>query len=191
MESKDYLFKSYMNLRTGIVILTVLLPIILILGGFLLDINVQNSLSSYYHAYPPDCDYTTFHQLQAGQYLRVTFIGLLFAIGTLLYLYKGLSNAENIALNLAGIFAVLVATFPMAWESMENQNIFKAKVFGDYISLHGLSAVLLVLCIAYVCICRPSKTVELVDDEKLRNRYKAIYSILGTLMILLPATIYI
>jgi len=44
--------------------------------------------------------------------MREVFVGILFAVGAYLYLYKGFSAVENIALNLAGTFAICIPLFP-------------------------------------------------------------------------------
>jgi hypothetical protein len=47
--------------------------------------------------------------------MRDWFVGALFAIAACLYLYKGFTPKENRLLNLAAVFAVGVAIFPMNW----------------------------------------------------------------------------
>jgi hypothetical protein len=109
--------------------------------------------------------------------MRNWFVGLLFALGILLHLYKGFSKQENIALNLAGFFAVGVALIPMEWDC------------GDVckkITLHGTCAILLFLCIAYVCIFRASDTLRLLNNKVLQARYRRIYTLIGVGMVLSP-----
>ena len=79
----------------------------------------------------------------------------------------------------------------MHWESEAGEVLFKAIEFGELFSLHGIFAVLLIFCVAYVCICRPSKTVQLVKDDKIKKRLIREYNILGALMIFLPIFIFI
>jgi hypothetical protein len=43
---------------------------------------------------------------------RDWFVGSLFAVGAILYLYKGFSIVENWALNIAAVFLTAVAWFP-------------------------------------------------------------------------------
>jgi len=191
MTSDKHIFKTYMKIRIGIAILAVLLPLSLISYGYFIDIGIQGSLSSYYHASPDAHSYHDFHSIQKGQFLRTFFVGLLITIGALLYFYKGFHPKENIVLNFAGGFAVLVALFPMHWEDSIGNVLFKAVEFGEWFSVHGISAVLLVFCVAYVCIFRPSKTTDLLKDEKLKNRLIILYNILGGLMILLPISIFV
>ena len=192
MDLDRHVFRTYMNMRIGIVILTLLLPVSLIAYGLAINVEIQNSLSAYYHAIPiADCDYDQFHALQAGQFLRSFFVGILLSVGALLYLYKGYGPKENIALNLAGIFALLVALFPMQWPDSGDGVIFDAIKFGDKLSLHGIAAVALVFCVAYVCIRRPSNTLKYVKDEKAKAKFEKTYNILGILMIALPVSVFV
>ena len=215
--SKDHVFLTYIFLRKGIVVLTCLLPVLLIGYGLFQNIEIQNSLSSYYHACPegykiPDnilslyetnsndenlkelvskYSYAYYHTHPSGQFLRSIFVGFMIAIGLILYLYKGYHKYENIALNFAGGFAVLVALFPMAWKDpTSGYPIFEAVEFGKF-SVHGIAAVLIVFCVAYICICRPSKTLQELDDPKLKKRFTTEYNILGALMIILPVSVVV
>jgi hypothetical protein len=57
-------------------------------------------MSAYYHS--------------GGGAMRDEFVGILFAVGAFLCLYKGFTTFEY-ALNLAGAFVIGVAAFPMEW----------------------------------------------------------------------------
>jgi hypothetical protein len=87
---------AYLLLRKVIGVLGVSLPFILAIGAFIFfGSELQSSLSSYYHT---------------G--MRDVFVGILWAIGFFLFSYKGYERADNIAGNLACIFAIGVALFP-------------------------------------------------------------------------------
>ncbi len=175
---QEHIFYTYVNLRIGIAVLGLSLPILLVLLGWLLEVDFQNSLSAYFHAD------------SAGHFLRTFFVGNLFAIGVSLYLYKGYSNRENLALNLAGIFAIGVAVFPMTWRSEEGETLYQGielfSIGKSAVSLHGVCAVLMFLCIAYVCIWCASDTLHLLTEEKRRKLYKKLYKSFGIAMIALP-----
>lgn len=94
-ELKKHVHGTYICLRYGICLIGFLLPVILIIGGMALGIPWQESISQYYHTPLGD-----------------VFVGSLFGIGAFLYLYKGFSREENIALNIAGLSVVCVALFP-------------------------------------------------------------------------------
>ena len=100
-ELHDPVFTTYTNVRIVIGVIALAFPLILWLFGLAIsNIPLQGSLSHYFHT--P---------------MRTIFVGVLFAIGVFLYLYKGYSVQENYALNFAGIFAATVAIFPMDFPS--------------------------------------------------------------------------
>jgi hypothetical protein len=149
---------SYHTLRLGMGIVGVALPLVLWWGGWLIfSTELKASMSAYY--------WTS---------MRNVFVGLLFAVGALLYLYKGFSPKENVALNLAGFSALGVALVPEGTSK-----------------IHGVCAVFLFLCIAYVSIFRSNDTLKYVLDANRKARYTHTYRILGVLMIALPLTAFI
>src|SRR5689334_11009994 len=92
---QKHILSTYLTLRYGIVLIGALLPIIVYVVGVLHAIPLRNSISAYYWA-------------SAGNVApsRDWFVGCLFAVAAFLYLYKGFSVAENIALNLAALLGV-------------------------------------------------------------------------------------
>jgi hypothetical protein len=168
-ELRKHVEATYFNLRIGMAVIAFAFPILLAVGAKLLrNISLQDSMSAYYHA--------------GNGAMRDWFVGVLVAIGAFLYLYKGFSRAENYALNLAGIFGIGVAVFPMQWQ---------CEPACDPVSLHGTLAVLFFICIAYVCLFRASDTLALLTDAKKIGRYKAIYRTLGVLMVASPLTAFV
>src|SRR5687767_12830615 len=104
-ELQEHMLWTYYGLRVGLAAIAIALPILVFgVGGVLHDVWLEPSISAYYHTKPKRLWLTT-HDI---------FVGGLLAAGVGLYLYKGFSNKENIALNLAGVFAVLVAFLPTA-----------------------------------------------------------------------------
>src|SRR5216684_1487516 len=137
---QKHILGTYFSLRIGIAIVAMLFPFILWIGGRLyVGLPLQDSMSAYYHA--------SINQTS----MRDWFVGILFAVGIFLNLYKGYSNSENIALNFAGILAVGIAIFPMQWNCGTDCSWF---------SIHGLCAVLFFFCIAFVCIRCASDTLH-------------------------------
>src|SRR5262245_10147984 len=123
------ILSTYFTLRMGIVVLSVALPVILYFGGRLGGIDLLNSMSAYYG----DND----------GLMRNWLVGILWTVGSFLYLYKGYSTLENILLNLAGGFAVGVAMIPCnCWPT----------AIGASSTLHGFVAVSFFLCMAAVCL---------------------------------------
>ena len=94
---------SYLSVHRAIGILGLLLPFIMMLGGGLANIPPRQSISDYY--------YTN---------MGSVFSGILCAVATFLFTYKGYDNdkrllsilTDNSVTNVAAICAVLVAFFP-------------------------------------------------------------------------------
>jgi hypothetical protein len=169
-ELENHIYSTYFTLRLGMAVIAILFPFILWAGGYIYaGLPLQDSMSAYYHA---NTD---------GRSMRDWFVGILFAIGAFLYLYKGYSHTENIALNCAGVFAWLIALFPMEWNCGANCKSF---------SIHGFSAVLFFLCIAFVCIRCASDTLNLITDDRI-NCFKCFYWFLGGVMIASPIIAFI
>ena len=166
---------SYVILRNGIGVLGFALPIVMIVGGGL-D-HIQASLSAYYH----------FSAGRPGQYgagtMRDLFVGLLCAIGAFLFFYRGHSLHEDVALNLAGISAVLVALFPMDWPPGEGRAMTSTS------KLHSGAATLFFVMIAYVCVFRARDTLCIVEDECRRRTFERVYLVFGLLMLATPAMV--
>ena len=115
--------------------------------------------------------------------MRPWFVGILFAVGVILYLYKGYSRQENWFLNFAGLFAIGIATFPMEWECGEKRGF---PVECEWLTAHGTCAVLLFFCIAWVCIRCASDTLHLFKDKGRERRYRKWYRFIGVLMLCFP-----
>jgi hypothetical protein len=161
---RDHILNTYFLLCVGIALIGILFPLILWFGGLIIGVQLQGSISAYYHT--P---------------MRNIFVGSLFSIGTFLYLYKGFSTQENIALNFAGIFALCVALLPTSAIVDLKCDTFTAPY------LHGVSALLFFIIIAYVCIFRSKDTLAVISaGSPRRNFYERLYKILGILMIFLP-----
>ena len=161
---EDRFQKTYFMLRGGVATLGGLLPLLLYGDAKLrAGVGLQASMSAYYYA--------------GNGVARDIFVGVLVAVGAALFLYRGFSRAEDVALNFAGVFAVAVAMFPMQWQCGANCTWW---------SVHGTAAVLFFLCIAYVCLARATDTLVLLKDDKKIKRYKAWYYITGTSMVVSP-----
>jgi hypothetical protein len=168
---EKHISSTYFTLRIGIAFIAILFPFILWIGGNLYSgLPLQDSMSAYYHA-----------NIGHGS-MRDWFVGILFAVGVFLYLYKGYSSAENIALNVAGVLVVGIAIFPMKWNCVADCRKF---------SVHGFFAVSFFLCIAYVCIRCASDTLSLIPDEELKRRFNRAYKLIGMVMISSPAIAFI
>jgi hypothetical protein len=182
----DHILASYFFLRLGMAVIALALPPVLWLGGkFWMNTQLQNSMSAYYHTE-----------------MRDVFVGCLCAVGCYLLLYKGFSRAEDWALNLAGIFAIGIAFFPMS----DMELLRCAPLCGDDCMMlsplldrtfqpllasgfHGYFAVAFFLLIAFVCIWCSRDTLKLIENRNERRLFSLVYKVLGTLMIVLPLTV--
>jgi hypothetical protein len=152
---------TYFSLRSGIVALSFLLPIVVyVAAGF----AVKGSLSEYYYS---------------GGFIRDWLVGTLVAVGAFLVLYKGFSTIENVALNSAGVLLAIVALEPCECHR------------GGTFSLHGFAAVSFFLTMAFVCIRCAPETLELVSDPAVKARFKRRYKVIAGLMVLSPVAAFV
>lgn len=172
-ELQNHMLATYATLRIGVAVIAIVFPLVLSIGGALLNMPLQDSMSAYYHA---NCD---------GYSMRNWFVGILFAVGIILYLYKGYSSQENYALNIAGVLAICVAIIPMKWACGEVCGTF-CEAEHEGLTLHGICAFSFFICIAYVCIFRASDTLRLMKNERRERRYQRLYRWFGALMIVSP-----
>jgi len=162
---------TYNSLRLGMFFIAFATPFIVVCWGKVWGIPWQNSISEYYFApYGNQWHYEPYPG-------RTPFVGILFALGAFLFLYKGFSKAEDWALNCAGVFAVGVAMCPMYAETgyIPHSNV-----------VHFTSAVLLFVCMAFTAIFCSGDTLDEISDIKLRRFYKHLYYVVGWFMGLFP-----
>lgn len=155
VDISEHMLATYQALRVVLCVIALLFPWVLWIGGYIHHLELQPSMSDYYGA--------------GGGVMRDWFVGVLFSISGLLFVYKGYRPAEDMALNLAGVLAVLVALFPNT----------------SNLPFHGIFAVCFFLCIAYVCIFCASATLPLVKEDR-RVYYRRSYKLLGYAMIISP-----
>lgn len=164
-ELQKHMSATYFSLRIGVALMAAALPLVLWIGGRLQGIHLQDSLSAYYHA------------TSGGHSMRDWFVGIMFAVGSFLYLYKGYSVQENWALNFSGVCAVGLATSPMQWNCGNEC---------APVSAHGTFAVLFFIGIAYVCLFRAADTLHLLKDERREQKFRMLYKVTGILMVVSP-----
>jgi hypothetical protein len=162
---RQNLLVSYIHVSIGIGIIAFLFPVAVYLNGLFFGISLQDTLSNYFFA-------------KAGGGIdpfdhpaRVLFVGGLFAIGTFMFLYKGFTRGENIILNLAGVFAIGVAVFPMTM----------FKFYGC--TPHAICAIAMFLCIIYLAIWGKRNSLDLMDDPQRKAFYEKWYNIIAGLML--------
>ena len=158
------LVQTYFGLRWGTILLAAQFPISLALGGYLIfGLGLKDSMSAYY---------TT------G--LRDWYVGVLFALATCLFLYKGIRPLEGRLLNLAASFAVGVAIFPVDW-------IPSWWIFGNGLRPHNLCAYAFFLTVAAACwLCKDDSINLGLIGESQRSNYHKKYTVIAVLLIVLP-----
>jgi hypothetical protein len=172
-EVEDHVFSTYLSLRFGMAVIALAFPFLMVAIGKLNGVPLQDSLSAYY-----------WQDGASVAPVRNWFVGGLFALAAFLYLYKGFTDAENWALNLAAIFAIGVATMPMAWPPVKGDGWF---------STHGVSAISLFACLWYVVLFRAKDTLRFLPASlSVEERASTIrwygnwYSALGAIMVVSP-----
>jgi hypothetical protein len=159
------ILSTYFTLRLGIVVLSVALPLVLYFGGLWFGgiPYLGSSMSAYYG--------------ENGGTLRNWLVGILWAVGSFLYLYKGFSLLENVLLNLAGGFAVGIAMVPC--------NCWRGAVGGSN-KLHVFVAVSFFLAMAAVCLFCAGETISLLPTKAQQDAFKRRYRIIGVVLVLSP-----
>ncbi|MEL1245539.1 hypothetical protein AAEO56_14790 [Flavobacterium sp. DGU11] len=156
---------SYQQLRKLIGVLGLLLPIIL-LGGHIIGKDTAepyflDSISHYYYSVMGD-----------------VFVGILCAIAIFLFTYKGYPDGnDNIAGNLACLFALCVAFFPTSKDSSTT----------TVSVVHYIGACLFFAALGYYCLVLFTKSKgTLTEEKKKRNKIfrSCGYIIVGCIVLL-------
>ncbi len=150
---------SYLTLRRTVGVLGVALPVVVALWGF--DLchcgRLQPSISDYY-----------------GLRTRDAFVGILFTIAWFLFAYRGYERRDDVAGNLACLFALGVALSPNSGTPVER-------------TIHFGSALCLFLVLAYFALFLFTKTGGAPTPQKrVRNR---VYVACGVTMLVCIAAI--
>lgn len=157
---KESLVFSYLTLRKAIGILGMTLPFVVSLGALLIfRTGLQSSISSYYYT---------------G--MRDVFVGTLFALGFFLLSYKGYERADNIAGNLACLFALGVALFPTA---PDGATAIAPRLIGY---IHLAFAALFFLTLIYFCLFLFTKTNPRQTPTRRKIQRNIVYKACGYAM---------
>ena len=175
---REHIFSTYISLRFGMAFMSFTFPIVVWLVGWYESVPLQDSLSSYYWASETTINLT-----------RSCFVGGLYSFAAFLYLYKGFTPKENIALNLAAVLCLGVALVPKQWGCAPDCDKF---------SWHGVFAVAMFLCLAYVVFFRAKDTLPFLPADCrgeaadcLEVRYRRRYRIIGVTMAVTPISAYV
>ncbi len=154
---------SYLSLRIAVGILGIAFPIIMAAGYWIAGgEGIRTSISSYYHT---------------G--MRDLFVGILCAVALFLFSYIGYEKKDNVAGDLAAIFALGVAFFPVS--------------SGLVGTIHLISAVLFFLLLAFFSLFLFTKgDPNPTRQKRKRNKLYRIcgYVILGAILIVLIYSIF-
>ncbi|MBI9054375.1 MAG: hypothetical protein JEY96_11195 [Bacteroidales bacterium] len=156
---------SYNTLRIAVGILGILLPILLVIGVFILDNQPQplNSISSYGHT-----------KMGNG------FVGIMCAVSLFMFSYLGHDFKDNLLGHLAGIFALGIAFFP--------NNVQDPLTTINIIHLSSALCFFTVLILFSLWLFPKTNQEVMSAEKKNRNR---VYKICGYTMIVCIAFIII
>jgi hypothetical protein len=155
--SNDSLVISYLGLRKAVGIIGTALPFVLSFGKILLEgPGIQSSISDYYHT---------------G--MRDVFVGSLCAIAVFLMSYRGYERTDEIAGDLACVFALGVALFPTtpAVNATPPDRILGA--------LHILFAACFFLTLAFFSLVLFRKTDPTKTPTRRKLQRNAVYTVCG------------
>ncbi len=161
LKSQGALVFSYLTLRKAIGWLGTLFPFGLSLGALaIFHTGVQNSISNYYHT---------------G--MRDVFVGVLFAIGFFLLSYRGYERKDDIAGDLACLFAVGTALFRTTPHRVETGG-------ADWVGMiHFASAAALFLTLSYFSLFLFVKTDPKRKPSPEKLRRNRVYRACGYVMV--------
>ena len=153
---------SYFTLRKAVGVLGIVLPIILVFGNILAtgEWKILNSISSYYHTI-----------------MRNGFVGILCGVALFMFSYRGHKYIDNLAGDLACIFALGIAFFP-------NNTANPSDIINI---LHLISAILFFLVLIFFSLVLFTKTdpdKEMTAQKKNRNTiyYTCGFTMLGSIL---------
>jgi hypothetical protein len=185
-----HILRSYSTLRWCMGVFAFVFPLLLVVGGInrlwwlATPLEIQNSLSAYYHA-------GSICTASIGVY-RNLFVGILAAISFCLIIYTGFGKLENWLLNIAGVCLAGVAFFPMDWPESQAMSACQAipgfvafissKLLGLPVSIHGASALAFFLAITLVNVFTAMDTVYIIQDKEKKEFWRKIFSIARFLM---------
>lgn len=167
---QEHIFSTYLNVRYGLAVIAALFPVVVYAVGVLDGIGLQDSISAYYWA-----------SGSGDRLARIWFVGGLFVLASFLYLYKGFTKKENIALNLAALFGAGVALLPMPWDCGASC---------PKVTVHGICAFALFGCLVYVVWFRARDTLRYLPADSNPARYKQLYATIGAVMVASPVSAF-
>lgn len=175
-----HMLGTYFTLRWGLAAIAVVLP--LVLWALHRWGAVEEPLKSMSHSY---------WLLETDSWFsgRAIFVGGLFAISAGLYLYKGYTKKENLALNFSAVLLIVVALFPTEMNcSADDRPLdpgLPSYCFPGF-NPHGLSAISAFLILGYVVFFRAHDSLGAIRDEATRSFFGRAYELSAIAMVALP-----
>lgn len=158
-ESNDLVI-GYMALRRWVGLLGAALPFALWLGAaYFFKAGLQPSMSSYYYT---------------G--MRDFFVGVLCAIGVFMFTYKGYEPKDDVAGDIAGGSAILLALFP----TTASGNVLLLDRIG---LLHLAFATVFFLTLAYFSVLLFTKTDPTKTPTRRKLQRNNVYRVCGTILV--------
>ena len=168
-KTNQSLLISYRTLRKIVGVLGLSLPFtllggvyvtnVLLNGGLVSDLRVENSVSSYYHTE-----------------MRDVFVGTLCVIGFFLLSYRGHERKDNVAGNIAGVSALGVAFVPTLRDgSTDSYEI----AIGNF---HYFFAAVFFVTLIYFCAALFTKTHKGVTPTARKQQRNKVYRFCGITM---------
>lgn len=108
---------------------------------------------------------------------RDAFVGMLFAVGTLMLAYNGHSDRESIASKVAAVAAIVVAVFPTTCDDCKMDLTRSA-------TIHFVAALVLFSILAYFCFGPFRRRIKDPDQGTKQQRRSGIYLTCGWLIVL-------
>jgi hypothetical protein len=165
----DDLVISYLTLRRAVGVIGTALPFVLVIGKWLLDgWGIQPSISAYY--------YTS---------MRNVLVGSLCAIGVFLLSYRGYERADDVAGNLACVFAVGVALFPTG------PPIGATAAQALVGTVHGVCAAAFFLTLAYFSLVAFRKTNPAKHMTARKKERNIVYTVCGYVILACIGLIFV
>jgi Ni/Fe-hydrogenase subunit HybB-like protein len=157
---KNTLIVSFLTLRKVIGLLALSFPFVLYFGAVILfDTGMQRALSNYYYT---------------G--MRDVFVGTLCVIGFFLLSYKGYERRDGLAGNIACVFALGIAFFPVAPVGL----MMPLDRFND--TIHTISTAGFFAALIYFCLCLFTRTNPDGKRTKQKKQRDRVYKICGYTM---------
>ncbi len=157
----NFLAISYLGLRKAIGMIGLLLPFVLAIGEELIyGAGIQSSISSYYYT---------------G--MRDVFVGSMCAIGVFLLSYKGYERQDDIAGNIACVFAVGLALIPTSPDLNPTEH---QRLYGD---IHLVFATGFFLVLAYFSLWLFRKTDNSKPPTQQKLQRNLVYMVCGYMIV--------